>query len=1451
MNTKYKVVFNVARGCLMVANELTKSARKGAKGTKLVVTLVGGVISLTLSNATFATEGTHTQNVIANGQSIQVTGQTPNITSSTKVVGAQEFTSAPTSPSTESSSNISVSGVTLDEIIGGFHARSIPQNPQNADLILKGSNTFVNGVTADYLVGGSKASNATNLFLLSEALHTTVEGKTTLTKGFIGGNYTKATGKPGGGPAKTEGYTSSIENNILSGIFSGNFIGGSFAENYGNNSEALKVSDGSIKTQISNGDFSKLSTIIGGSFAKGANTTALADKVELAITGGDLNYYKEDGTSARKSIYAGSAALDGGVASTAITNLVIDGTDGNFVGNKNAAGALENSKNHMIHLEVYGGGLNSTVSRETTVSIKGIVGGFLDETNKAVKSQFYAGSNLQTAGKFTEGNTSIQVHNSILLADVLGAGLMYKVSDSYLESGEASVIVKDSVLDGWTNGTNRYSGRVFGSGRIDGTSNSTMLVSSSNVLVSNVSGRDFENLQEAITHNPGSQIFGAMQSYANKKSLSYVGSTKVRIEGEKTSIAEAFGGGIISGTVNREDNSTLAVGSSFVEVAEGNIADFLVGGNNSNWFGSSVVGKLDDAGSFELNGHRFSEGSSTAVLRAGGNAETLLVIGGSLTDYADYTTEKGKRESYVFGTSSAVITGGAAKVVVGAGYATFAMEGNISGKVDDDAPVSNVKGQSFVNISGGNISDLVIGGGFAETSHSELASQANVEGNTNIILSGGTVKDIVGGGYASGPSAKADVSGDSNIIISGGTITGNIYAGGLVSQEGESSSAKVSGTATVTFLADIGFKGIVNGSNVEKATVLAFGDDSEAYIGNFEGTFTSFNELHLSAGSKVSLDSLNVKESGKEGVLKITGKGQIQSEALSLSDGSRLEILGGVLVASSANLNGGMFYLDPAWNEAPTVAAIENPSEIKSQIVVGQNSALTLGSSDAQLALNALQTSGHRLSANDITAVAYIAKPISMANGGALQIDGTAENNADNVQVTNGVSVKKDGALIVNGNVDGSLINGQTSLFFKTEAGSTVLVTDAVAGKNIQLASGFGDMTIDKDTTIKASNRIIDLKKISLDENGELVVATETNLAAIPDVLIPNTVAAAAEGKGGTGGSRINAILDTLNGLTDQQAQKALNSISLMGASSGAQTIALTASDTIQDTLIHHGSALAAYAHEKAGTDLWIDVNGRFSKADDYKAGNEKFGYKSDLAGITVGSDYSFGNGVALGLAASFGKGSVRGQGTGSGIKNDIDYYGVNLYGVWNTQYANVIGSLGYLQSKNKIKQNGYKGKPDAKSVSVGVQVEKPMNLNESFTVTPHAGIRYTHVKLDAFTSGGIAYKADNASLISLPFGVALNANLTASCGARIKPFVDLTIAPNLGDKKVKNKVGLQELGTLDSFDVRIANNAMYRGKIGAEATMGNHSFGLNYGIGGGNMGRLDQTLQAKYRYQF
>ena len=87
-----------------------------------------------------------------------------------------------------------------------------------------------------------------------------------------------------------------------------------------------------------------------------------------------------------------------------------------------------------------------------------------------------------------------------------------------------------------------------------------------------------------------------------------------------------MGGGLISG-VNSSKGSTLSSGNTYVEVAEGNISRYLVGGNQTNWYGTSVIGELDENGVHEINGHRYSEGSSTAVLSGGGNKQTLHVIG--------------------------------------------------------------------------------------------------------------------------------------------------------------------------------------------------------------------------------------------------------------------------------------------------------------------------------------------------------------------------------------------------------------------------------------------------------------------------------------------------------------------------------------------------------------------------------------------------------------------------------------------------------------------------------------------------------------------------------------------------------------------------------------------------------------------------------------------------------
>jgi hypothetical protein len=371
------------------------------------------------------------------------------------------------------------------------------------------------------------------------------------------------------------------------------------------------------------------------------------------------------------------------------------------------------------------------------------------------------------------------------------------------------------------------------------------------------------------------------------------------------------------------------------------------------------------------------------------------------------------------------------------------------------------------------------------------------------------------------------------------------------------------------------------------------------------------------------------------------------------------------------------------------------------------------------------------------------------------------------------------------------------------------------------------------------------LKKV---ENNRIVGEKSTNVFG-SDLLIPNVVDAAVNAANNEGADRILGL--TNKALTQAQSLKAIHQFALMVPASGAQSTAINVANLQLDVIDTHASKLALHAEDKVGADLWIDLNGFLSKTNDYSAGSAKFGYKSDLAGVTIGSDYSFGNGYAAGVSVAFGKGSVRGQGEGSGVKNDVDYYGVNLYGVWSNDYFNTIGSVGYLQTKNEIKTQGFKGKPDAKTVSVGVRFEKPLALNEAITVTPHLGVRYKHVKLDSFNAGGFKYTTEKADIVEMPFGVAFNANLKAPCGADVKPFVDLTIAPNFGDRKVSNKIALAGTTASDSFDARIANNAMYNAKVGVNAVKGSHTFGLNYGIGGGNRGRVDQTLQARYTYRF
>ena len=501
MNKNFKVIFNRARGLLVVANECARCVGKSksivTSASAVAMCAFWGGVSLSLINPALATEGVNSTNIIGNGSSIKIS-DTDTLEENTKVIGGIDLSGISSSDITETNVSITLTkeGTTIDEVIGGSQARTQKETDKEALLHIGSSTLEAEYITADRIIGGSKNANSDKVNLSTDKIKTTLSN-VTVKKDFVGGNLLKATGLGGGGPATAEGKTQSIENNILSGKFDGRFVGGSMAENYGNNTGDLKVSDQSIVTNVSGGDFSKIGQFIAGSFASGSHTSATVDSTVLKITGG--TFY----SNTRNLIYAGSGAENGGVVSHKNSTLILDGSQNGFT-------PLQGTTQNQTHGQFFGGGLNATVSNSVNVSVENITVGLIDSSNTVKKSHIYAGSNIKTSGTFNEGNTNLNVKNSHFIGDALGAGFV-EGKDVTFRSGDAVVYIVDSTFDGYTQSTNRYSGRVFGAGRVEAATNANVIVNSSTVRIHNILGRDLETGTSGVSHEPGAQVFGGMQ----------------------------------------------------------------------------------------------------------------------------------------------------------------------------------------------------------------------------------------------------------------------------------------------------------------------------------------------------------------------------------------------------------------------------------------------------------------------------------------------------------------------------------------------------------------------------------------------------------------------------------------------------------------------------------------------------------------------------------------------------------------------------------------------------------------------------------------------------------------------------------------------------------------------------------------------------------------------------
>lgn len=831
--------------------------------------LAAGVLSIGGVQCVWAASGDYA------GEGNAVTNESLTDYSGKKVIGGWDIYNGHTTDDGSAATNTSItigSGI-FDDIIGGSHIKQPVKDYTDKNFTVNIGNTNINitgGKFTGAVIGGSKANNSDKTILNVGNINVDISNGT-FDGIIVGGNNIKSTGNPGGGtPAENTATAGDVKVNISGGTFSDTVYGGSVADNYGtaqaDGKPVLKATDNSTELTITGGTFNN--GVFGAGMAKGTSSVINVDIAKLTIIDNGTN--ENPGVTINDGrIIGGGDAVNGGTVNVANTEVTIDGLK-----------AGEYAK------ALYAGSNNAGVSNTTKLTIKNAVLGNGDN-NGNNKWGIYGGSRVNDISNVEIKDAKdihIDIDNSHLAADVRGGAGLF-ASSTIVTNGSSVVDIKNTTVDGYSdNNNNDWSGRVFGAGLLQSATNSMLVHENTNVLVENVGGKtyDKDTGETVINENPGTEIYGGGQLYSGEQSILNVKNANIIIDGEETALNSVFGGNTISGTINKDLASVAIVGNTDVVVNNGNITNYIIGGNTTNWFGTSVVGILDDEnGQYEYNGHRYNAGSTKVTLNNGGNEDSLMVIGGSSSTYGWYYNQNGKREAVVYGNTEVNINGGAASDIIGAGYASYYYNQSIdSQKLNDDAPISNVYGNTNVNINGGVISNNVIGAGLAVSTHKELASKANVEGNTNITVTAGEIKgNVIAGGYAQGEDVQANVSGTATINMQGGSVAGSVIVGGY---------AEDGATATTE-------KAVLNYENgTISGDIIATAKTADINIGNVD-----FNNKFTSQGSEMNIFGDFVFT--EDNVLEAINNGTIN-----LAGGNMSGVLN-ISADSVVNLNGATF----------------------------------------------------------------------------------------------------------------------------------------------------------------------------------------------------------------------------------------------------------------------------------------------------------------------------------------------------------------------------------------------------------------------------------------------------------------------------------------------------------------------------------------------------------------
>ena len=701
-------------------------------------------------------------------------------------------------------------------------------------------------------------------------------------------------------------------------------------------------------------------------------------------------------------------------------------------------------------------------------------------------------------------------------------------------------------------------------------------------------------------------------------------------------------------------------------------------------------------------------------------------------------------------------------------------------------------------------------------------------------IAGVNVKDQVENGFAVG---KLDLGAGSNgvVITNDKEVTlGGSQGGSVITVAGADANVKVvvgtdeAGTAKATGKLNIGNALATENTNYKLNGEVVVNKDSHLNIsGQTEITDSvSLNDANIDV-NKGALKTADLNVAGNSQLL-----GAVNADKLNAVAGASLAIGNnngaGKLTVETADLNGSMIFLDPAWNistgieGASGLAVKDVTGGLNGVYVAGQNSKLSFGA-DLAAADAAFARSGEAWSNSGVTAGAYVDSTVDVANG-SITVDGSLTTAPTTVPANGSVKFADNSMLMVNASKISDTQAAITGVATADiSANSKLYIDNAEKDKTYKIIDGtVANWNVDN---ILSNNKLL---KFTVDTDANTVTTTSQSVkAAYGDAVIAGDVYDAAVLAGGVAADFVAKAADEhVNADTATQVS-AFNSAATLSELAGVEHGTYAASNLFADAISEHMSLANEKEHD---SDIWAKYIHSKENVDGLAVAGADSKYDVTYNGIVVGADLYKNGKATIGAALSYVDGSVKGNTLAARTENDATYYGASIYGGIQNEDSAVIGDISYLHGKNDITQrnSGTTLTADAKSdaFSIGVRAEKSLKAGVGKFV-PYAGIRYMHLGTGNYNNSiGMSYDGDDMNLWLLPVGVQYSADVKSGDWT-IRPIAEVGYVWNMGDRDATQTVSLN--GTSNGFGYDVADNGSYIGRFVVEAEKANVTYGLGY----------------------